>query len=79
MELGPADDGGGDQRLAQHPGQGDLGHWNATFLRDLLNRFDDGLFDVELEAFCDPVGIATPGVLAPGACEAAFAQRDHGI
>jgi hypothetical protein len=56
-----------------------LGHWNATFLRDLLNRFDDGLVDVELEAFCDPVGIATPGVLAPGACEAAFAQRDHGI
>jgi len=48
--------------FAQDPGHCDLGHLSPTFVGDLLDRLDDGLVDVEVEAFCDLVGVAALGV-----------------
>jgi hypothetical protein len=41
--LRRSDDGCGHDRLAQHPGQGDLGHVHAAFRCDGLDGLDDGL------------------------------------
>src|SRR5690348_253700 len=40
--CGRADDRGRDQRVAQYPGQGDLGHAHVALLGDLLDGVDDG-------------------------------------
>src|SRR3954470_9677163 len=40
--FGGADDGRRDQRVAQYPGQGDLGHRDATRLGEIVDGVDDG-------------------------------------
>src|SRR6266699_882017 len=64
---GGADDGGADDRVAQNPGERDLGHRHAVPLSDMLDRVGDGLVVVGQDPAGDVVGIAARGLLTPGA------------
>jgi hypothetical protein len=63
--FGGADDGGGDDRLGEQPGDADLGHRHPAFFSQLLDSLDNGLVDVEVEALGDVVGVTAAGALAP--------------
>lgn len=43
MRSGRADDRGADGRVAQHPGERDLGHGDAAGAGEFLHCVDDGL------------------------------------
>ena len=70
-----ADDGGGYDRVAQDPGQRDLGHRHAVLFGGLLDGVRDGLVVVGQHPAGDVVGVAAGGLLAPGPGETALRER----
>src|SRR5215472_19032045 len=69
-----ADDGGGYDRVAQDPGQRDLGHRHAVLFGGLLDGVRDGLVVVGQHPAGDVVGVAAGGLLAPGPGETALRE-----
>ena len=75
MGLGRADDRRRDQRVAQDPRQGDLGHADAACLGELLHGVDDGFVVRGVERLDDLVGAGAVALLTGRAGEAALAVR----
>ena len=75
VRLGSTDDGGGDDRLTEYPGHGDVCHRDATLSGYLVDGLDDRLVDIEVETLGRVVSVAALGVLPPGPGEPALSQR----
>jgi hypothetical protein len=78
VRLGTADDRGADHRIAQDPGEGDLGHGDAAGLDDLLDGLDDGLVERRVEGPDDGIDIGAVRLLPVRARQSALALRREG-
>lgn len=65
VKLGSTDDGGGDDRLTEYPGHGDVCHRDATLSGYLVDGLDDRLVDVEVETLGRVVGVSPRWVCCP--------------